>query len=491
MSIYAPTPRVSLEDWCAWTGRSWEKVRNVVGRSFRIPAPHENVYTMAANAVLRLILQYDVNVSRVGFLGLGTESSTDNAAGAVIVRGMVDRALLDMNRQPLRRSLEVPEFKHACLGGIYALKSALRYVSCDGDGELAIVVSADIAEYERGSSGEQTQGAGAVAMLIERHPRMLAIDLKHGGSASAYRGPDFRKPFARHFEEEFTPNKRRRSDIPVFSGRYSTYAYLDETVVAVEEMLHKIGVSADDYYQNVEALFFHRPYHHMPISAFSFLYVRSLAQSKTLQSQFLELCTIANVSPDTVRTETRLRPDLYSRVLDGRAEEDPAPATNRAASVLRQQPGFQALLRDKMSLGGELVKELGNLYSAALPAWLAAGLEQAYKSAIDLTNIPMLMVGYGSGDAAEALPMKAVPGWREPASRIAFHDSLSRNLTLSKEQYEALHDGTPLTDCEISPVNEFAILRVGSTYDATFQDLGVEYYGYAGAGIPRLHQHPD
>ncbi|MEC8422501.1 MAG: hypothetical protein VX000_01925, partial [Myxococcota bacterium] len=46
MSLYVPTPRVDLESWCEWTGNPWSKVSKVVGRSFRIPAPHENVYTM-------------------------------------------------------------------------------------------------------------------------------------------------------------------------------------------------------------------------------------------------------------------------------------------------------------------------------------------------------------------------------------------------------------------------------------------------------------
>ena len=40
---------------------------------------------LAATAVLRLIRQYDVDPGRVKFLGLGTESSTDNSAGAIIV----------------------------------------------------------------------------------------------------------------------------------------------------------------------------------------------------------------------------------------------------------------------------------------------------------------------------------------------------------------------------------------------------------------------
>jgi hydroxymethylglutaryl-CoA synthase len=201
LSVYVPRLRVSLESWCAWTDTPWDKVKSIVGRSFRVVGQHENVYTMAANAVLRLIRQNDVDPREVRWLGLGTESSTDNAVGAVIVRGMVDQALDKLGLPRLSRHLEVPEFKHACLGGMYALKSALRYVSSDGRGRKAIVVSADVAEYERGSTGEQTQGAGAVAALIENEPQLFGVDLAHAGSASDYRGPDFRKPFARHFTE--------------------------------------------------------------------------------------------------------------------------------------------------------------------------------------------------------------------------------------------------------------------------------------------------
>src|SRR5690606_28403003 len=183
------------------------------------------------------------------------------------------------------------------------------YVSCDGDGKLAIVVSADVAEYERGSSGEQTQGAGAVAMLVERHPKLIAIDLSRAGSASDYRGPDFRKPFARHFREEYASRTKRVSDFPVFSGRYSTYAYLDETVQAVEAMLSKIEMGAGTYYKSVRALFFHRPYHPMPISAMSFRYVRGLARSDHHREELEALCQGAGVSMDEVIEETKSSPD--------------------------------------------------------------------------------------------------------------------------------------------------------------------------------------
>src|SRR6185436_7803277 len=81
MSAYVPPFWVRLQDWCEWTGNSWDKIQVVVGRSFRVPGRYENVYTMAANAVLRLIVQNDIDPGRIGFFGLGTESSTDNACG--------------------------------------------------------------------------------------------------------------------------------------------------------------------------------------------------------------------------------------------------------------------------------------------------------------------------------------------------------------------------------------------------------------------------
>jgi hydroxymethylglutaryl-CoA synthase len=86
-AVYVPPYRVDLESWCRWTNNSWDKTRAVVGHSFRMRGPAQSVYTMAATAVMRLIDRYDIDPRRVGFLGLGTESSTDNSAGAIIVKG--------------------------------------------------------------------------------------------------------------------------------------------------------------------------------------------------------------------------------------------------------------------------------------------------------------------------------------------------------------------------------------------------------------------
>jgi hydroxymethylglutaryl-CoA synthase len=480
MSIYVPRLRVRLQDWCNWTGNSWDKIQAVVGHSFRVPGRHENVYTMAANAVIRLIQNYEIDPSQIGFLGLGTESSTDNAAGAVIVRGMVDRGLEALGRPRLSRHMEVPEFKHACLGGMYALKAALRYVACDAGDRLAIVVCADVAEYERGSTGEQTQGAGAVALLVSRQPKLFEVDLPHAGCASDYRGPDFRKPFARHFTKVYAPNTKRMSDFPVFSGKYSTFSYLDETVHAVEDMLRKLNVSAGKYYDSVHSLFFHRPYQMMPVQAMSFLYVRGLARGDHHRDEFKTLCNEAGVSPEAVINEALSTPDLYAQVRKHGADvADPYQATTAVASVVRKKARFRELLEQKMSLGSIHVRDLGNLYSAALPSWLAAGFEEAAKRKLDLAHRPMVAVGYGSGDAAEAWPIRAVSGWTAAAERIGMQRATEGAIDLTREQYEALHDGHEV-DIQYVPQDEFVISHVGEKYDPAFQDLGVEYYKYVG-----------
>jgi hydroxymethylglutaryl-CoA synthase len=477
MSVYVPRLRVDLQKWCEWTGNSWEKINAVVGRSFRVCGRHENVYTMAANAVLRLIRQNHVDPRRVGFLGLGTESSTDNAAGAVIVRGMVDLGLDALGMPRLSRHLEVPEFKHACLGGVYALKSALRYAASDGRGELAIVVAADVAEYERGSTGEQTQGAGAVAMLVEAEPKLFVVDLQHSGKASDYRGPDFRKPFARHFTEGYASKTRRMSDFPVFSGKYSTLSYLDETVLAVEDMLRKLDVSPGAYYDSVRALFFHRPYHMMPVQAMSFLYVRGLARGDHRHDELRLLCADAGVAVEDVLREAQSAPDLYAGIVNGNAT-DPYAATTAVAGVLRKRSSFQSLLKQKMGLGSELIRDLGNVYSAALPAWIAAGLEQAAADTTELLGAPLVAVGYGSGDAAESMPLTVSQGWQDAARNIGFARAFAHPVDLDRQQYEALHDGADVPNLTCIPRTEFRIARVGRKYDTAFQDLGVDYYEY-------------
>ena len=58
------------------------------------------------------------------------------------------------------------ECKFACVSGSYALYDNTNWIRAgESEDKHAIVVVSDIAKYDLGSSGEVTQGAGAVAML--------------------------------------------------------------------------------------------------------------------------------------------------------------------------------------------------------------------------------------------------------------------------------------------------------------------------------------
>lgn len=485
---YLPRYRVRLADWCRWTGDSWDKVRTVVGSGFRMRGPDENAYTMAATAVLRLIRQYDLDPSRVGFLGLGTESSTDNSAGAVIVKGMVNRALTQLGLPRLSRACEVPEFKHACLGGVYALKAAARYLALDGRGRHAIVVCSDVAEYERATSGEPTQGAGAVAMLVEEAPRLLALELPLSGSSSDYRGPDFRKPFLRFMNQAPSEYAQPR-DFPVFNGKYSTTCYIDEALAAMRDMFARIAAPdaaraavrplasrPSQFMRELSATFLHRPYQRMAETGLIMSYLLALAVGDGEDLAELERHAVAaDVDPAALVTELTAEPEVYALVEQQRVSDEIYPLAVQTAREFRRDPGFEALMT---RLGTACMQEVGNLYTASLPAWMAAGLEEAAASGLDLAGTRILTLGYGSGDAAEAIPMVVMPEWADAARRIGFAATLENPLDLGETAYAALHDGSAFESSAHQP-GVFYIDRIGDR-TGHFDDSGIEYYGYHG-----------
>lgn len=476
ISLYLPPYRVDLQRWCEWTGAEWEKIRKVVGTGFRLLGPQQSVYTMAANAVLRLIKNYDIDPGKVRYLALGTESSTDNSAGAIIVKGMVDQALTGLGFPRLSRNCEVPEFKHACLGGIYGLKNALRFLGMDGADSVAIVVCADKALYERGSSGEPTQGAGAVAMLLTTDPRIASIDLRQAGTASDYRGVDFRKPLINRNGTGASPDF---VDIPVYNGKYSTSCYVDEMQRALEDMYRKDQLSPIENLRSVEAVFMHRPYQRMPETGWGMAYLFALANGdQAALDELNSYCIAADVKLEDFISEVHSAPDLATFGVRERISDEIFPRGLSVLKVFRHSDAFENFVRNKIQLGAEDMLELGNLYTAALPAWLAAGLEDARTTNVPLENKKVLLVGYGSGDAADAIPMRIVPGWQSATESVCFHESLEPSIDLSHDQYLALRDRGETAGLVYAPSNEFVVDRVGSEITPIFQDAGIEYYRY-------------
>lgn len=125
------------------------------------------VVDLAEKAARRALERWGGDLGRIGLLVVGTESALDMSRP--LSAWVADR----LGLAGAVRSYEV---KHACYGGTLALRQALEWkLAGAARGKAALVVAADVALYELEDPGEPTQGAGAVAMVIDE-PRIAAVD---------------------------------------------------------------------------------------------------------------------------------------------------------------------------------------------------------------------------------------------------------------------------------------------------------------------------
>ena len=60
--------------------------------------------------------------------------------------------------------------------------------------------------------------------------------------------------------------------------------------------------------------------------------------------------------------------------------KDLFPKTSKALKSLNKIESFKDKVLSKLKLGNELTKEMGNIYSGSIFAWLAAGIEDSMKN---------------------------------------------------------------------------------------------------------------
>ena len=172
-------PRLSLpiEDLAEARGLEVEKLKFGLGlKSMSVCDLHEDVVTLAADAIWKLIERDDLNPKEIGRIYLGTESSVDAAKPtSTYVLDLLERKLeVNYGHRSLSHC-DVVDMTFACVGAVDALQNSLDWVSIKKD-RKAIVVASDVAKYSPTSSGEYTQGAGAVSLLLTKNPRILALD---------------------------------------------------------------------------------------------------------------------------------------------------------------------------------------------------------------------------------------------------------------------------------------------------------------------------
>ena len=477
ISTYVPPYRVDLEKWCEWTNQSWEKVENVIGTGFRMMGPNQTVYTMAANAVLDLILSHEVDPSEIGFLALGTESSTDNSAGSIIIKGMVNKELERRSMKPISNNCEVPEYKQACLSGIYALKNAVRFIKTDAPSLKSIVVCSDIALYQIGASGEPTQGAGAVAALIESNPKIAEVRTSEAGSASDYRHLDFRKPI-QYRAKQANGHSDFDLELPIFNGKYSSSCYVDGTLNAMDNMSSKNSGHLANHLRSTKAIFMQRPFKKMPITAFSIAYLYALAHGDDRDHEELSrYINLSKLDQDKILEELLNKPNV-SDFPETDINRDAFPLTTELVKIIHKEHDFKTNVVSKLSFGSALTTEMGNIYSGSVFGWLSAGLEDALKNGIDLSNEEALMIGYGSGDAAEVIPIFFVEGWQESAKLTPFSNAFESYINLTHKQYLKLRSEKTTNGIDYNLKNEFVVRKIGSEERVDFQDAGIEYYEF-------------
>ena len=86
-----------------------------------------------------------------------------------------------------------------------------------------------------------------------------------------------------------------------------------------------------------------------------------------------------------------------------------------------------------------------------------------------------MLIGYGSGDAAEVLCARTVPGWQQAALRLDSAQALAAAVPLDQAAYERLHDEG--LGPEVGA--DFVVERVGQQTEGV-EDVGVEFYRYVG-----------
>ncbi|WP_407389411.1 hydroxymethylglutaryl-CoA synthase [Carnobacterium jeotgali] len=236
IGFYAPHLYVDMNKLAVARNVEPEKFTIGIGQEKMAIAPiTQDPVTLAANAALNIL--DDEDRAKIDFVIFGTESGIDNSkSGAVYVHH-----LLDLN--PNARSIEV---KQACYGATAGIQMAKGHIALNPESRV-LVLGSDIARYGLNTSGESTQGAGAVAMVISANPKILALEDK-----SAYLTVDimdFWRPVY--------------SDKAFVDGKFSNEQYIHFFNTVWEQYKAKSDLALNDF----EAICFHLPYTKMGLKA--------------------------------------------------------------------------------------------------------------------------------------------------------------------------------------------------------------------------------
>lgn len=236
IGFYTPHLYVDMNNLAAARNVEPEKFTIGIGQEKMAIAPiTQDPVTLAANAALEILDEKDKK--EIDFVIFGTESGIDHSKSAAVYV----HHLLGLN--PHARAIEV---KQACYGATAAIQMAKGHIALNPSSKV-LVLGSDIARYGLNTSGEATQGAGAVALVISAEPRIMELE-----DQSAYLTADimdFWRPVY--------------SDKAFVDGKFSNEQYILFFSKVWKEYKAKTGLELNDF----EAICYHLPYTKMGLKA--------------------------------------------------------------------------------------------------------------------------------------------------------------------------------------------------------------------------------
>ncbi len=241
MAIYIPPFYLSHAELAQARGIPPEKYLVGLGnRNMSIMPDWEDAVTMAANAAAQLLEKTGTHPDEIRQLVVSTESGVDHSKPvASFVQGLLK----------IGTRCRVYEIKHACYGGTAGLVNSIDWISRNHSlPKKALVIMTDVARYAFGSPGEATQGAGAVALLVEKEPRLFSVDTSCNGI------------FSSDVFDFWRPTGHR---VPIVDGKYSIECYLKALEGAHDHLLSNLNMGKRRLIEDLDYFIYHMPFSHM------------------------------------------------------------------------------------------------------------------------------------------------------------------------------------------------------------------------------------
>ncbi len=401
---------------------------------------------LAANACLKVMQKNKLTPDQIGRLYVATESSLDESkAMNSYVIGMLEQVY----GQETFSHCGGIECKFACVSGSYALYDNTNWIRAgEAEDKYALVVVSDIAKYDMGSSGEVTQGAGAVAMLLNDNPRLLTFDPKVT-STSIKNEYDFYRPFGK--------------ETPIVHGQYSNLLYLIQVKNALTDYKNKvkrtglIKVKDDETILDyIDYLNMHLPYSNMGKKALAYL-VRHEWRSIPRWKNIIEQIGMDEPVPKDPR-------GTIESVL---ADANFMAKDHEFTKLFSKTKEYIEIYESKLSSSLIASKMIGNLYTASLYLGFRSSLEFEYQKGINLEGKRVGFCSYGSGASAMIFSGIIQPEYEQVVKEMNLETELGPRTKLTLEEYEELHENKRGPEENIRTANkEFVLVDVMSSVES-------------------------